>query len=456
MLLLLLGCFCASRLPAQSAPAHPDVPQPAALLSSVKVVLEPDYPAVEITANRPTVPVIRVMQKPQRLVIDLDNAWVSESKWIRVQSKQVSGMRVSQFKTNPPIVRIVLDLRKPAGATWKAEGNVLTVHLGPKTEAPEVAKKAAPVKPPAPPAPPAAQAVKPAMIAPVPGTSGAVMESASRTGGGSSVYAGADTAIVHLPRGGEVRVCPGTTISVTYSQTGQDMMLGMSTGALEVHYRLAASSNDAVVTPDFRIMLPGPGDFHYAVSADSRGNTCVRALPGNASPVVVAELMGDGIYDVKPSQHVTFHSGRLASIAATVPPDCGCPEPGAQVMRAASQEPPAPAAADPGQQPAGAIQLAANMPQAPPLPESKPSEVHVQVDAPLVFRGDQLPPVASTPKTEVGSLPAYAQRPEPMEVMIVPPAAEHPEKPAKREKSNPSERRGFMGKLKGFFSGIFH
>jgi len=159
---------------------------------------------------------------------------------------------------------------------------------------------------------------------------------------------------------------------------------------------------------------------------------------------------------VKPSQHVTFHSGRLASIAATVPPDCGCPEPGAQVMRAASQEPPAPAAADPGQQPAGAIQLAANMPQAPPLPESKPSEVHVQVDAPLVFRGDQLPPVASTPKTDVGSLPAYAQRPEPMEVMIVPPAAEHPEKPAKREKSNPSERRGFMGKLKGFFSGIFH
>lgn len=423
---------------------------PTALLRSVRVLLEPEHPAIEITASRPITPAIKVLEKPLRLVIDLDDSLVSDSKWIRVNSKQVSGMRVSQFRTNPPVVRIVLDLLKPAGYTWKTEGDVLTVKLGPKSLTP--AQK--------PPVPALAKETKPALIAPVPGTAGAVEESASHAGGGSSVYAGSDTAIVHLPRGGEVRVCPGTTISVNYSKNGQDMMLGMSTGALELHYRLT-NSNDAVVTPDFRIMLPGPGEFDYAISADSRGNTCVRTLPGNTAPAVVAELMGDGIYDVKPTQQVTFHSGRLISIASTVPPDCGCPEPGAEVMRASNQEPAAPPPAAAAPQPAAGTQLAANMPVTAPLPDAKPSDVHVQVEAPFVFRGDQAPP-ATTPPAKADNDPSpmvYAQKPEPMEVMITPdqpPAPAKDDNHQKPEKKKPAEHKGFFGKLKGIFSGMFH
>ena len=59
---------------------------------------------------------------------------------------------------------------------------------------------------------------------------------------GSSVGAGQAPALLRLTRGGEVRVCPSTSLSLSSSHNGRDLMLGMNAGAVEADYSLAASS----------------------------------------------------------------------------------------------------------------------------------------------------------------------------------------------------------------------
>ena len=265
-----------------SFPPIDEAHAPPALVRSVAMVPDPDGPAIEIVTTRPLSPDITLVENPERLVVDLNKAIVTAATTIPFRNEEITGVRVSQFQRTPPITRIVVDLKKPIGYSWDAAGNRLMIRL-----------RSSPIQIPALSAPAAATSLVPARS-----SSGTVVTS-TRGPGGSSISAGAEKAILRLPRGGEVDVCPGTTVSVTYSTSGRDLMLGMSTGTLETDYSLGAAA-DSILTPDFRILMAGPGDFHYAISADSRGNTCVRALAGNTASVIVSELMGDKIYQVKP------------------------------------------------------------------------------------------------------------------------------------------------------------
>ena len=434
-----------------------------AAIKSFRIVQEKDGPAVEILSTKPLVPSIQAISDPDRLVIDLPNARLdTQQKRISVQADQISAIRADQFQQNPPVARVVVDLLAPRASTWDATGNRLVVHLG---KNPHQASSSPFQQPTVVSLTPAPQPVVAAVRAAGPL---ALAGNDNNNDAGSAITAGPDTAVLRLSSGGEVHVCPGTTVSVTPSQNRHNLMLSMNTGALEAHFALDASS-DSVMTPDFRILLVGPGEFHYAISADSQGNTCVRALPGNTASAIVSELLGDRTYQVKATDQLMFRSGQLDRVDMAVPLECGCPPPRDAPLRATSglpmqsQAPPVNASAAPV---AEAVQAesapATSLPStgvpaaAAPLDASvAPNELHVQVEAPFVFHATGPPPA---PVEDVRALPLDSRtREAPAVAAPLPPSANDGPKPAGTEtaSSNHAPARGFFKRLGGFFAALF-
>jgi hypothetical protein len=463
-----------------SSPGTPDQARSPAYGSLTAVGVQKDKigPAVEIILTRPVTPAIQRLEGPPRLVIDLPKTRMAvKTKRLSVQQHQIADIRVDLFQSDPPVTRVVVDLLSPSSYSWEAAGNRLLVHLQPAAEnTARSPSNVAEVKPPSVIA--FSKGVQLAVVPVSPGSNGAVVEAGSRVAAGSAVTAAQDTAVLRLARGGEIRVCPGTTVSITSSKSGGDVMLGMSTGAIETHYKLAGST-DSILTPDFRILLPGPGEFDYAVSVDNRGDTCVRALIGNTAAAVVSESMGDRTYHVKATDQLMFHLGRLDQVDANVPMECGCPAPRPPVMRASGQELPvipesqapanlrlaqaddpprptptlstlsAPSSATPSSAP---VNLSVIPPQTIPWTTPSASAIHIAADAPLVYRGTDLQPA---PTLEAARLPLVspARQPKLQTVALAPPP--HAFQAEQNGSAKPPQR-GFFGKVKGFFASVFH
>ena len=462
--------------------------QPPAAVKSVKIVHDKVAgSAIEIVTSRPVPPALQTLSNPPRLVIDLPNANVAvKQKPVSANGDQFTDLRVEQFQISPPVTRVTVALAEARQYTWDGAGNRLTIRLKP----PEDPKAKATPQPPAQPDTISkfGSVAQPAVVPVASRPAGSAVIAGSRIGNGSSITASTETAVLHIARGGELHVCPGSTVSVTASKSNQDLMFGMSTGTLETHYHLGTAS-DAVLTPDFRILLSGPGDFDYAISANSHGDTCIRALLGNTAPLTVSELMGDRSYQVRPTEQVVFHEGRIDRLSNDVPFDCGCASPPPPVMRASVPEttattvaeanlppnlhlpsantathatldpmlPPLPNASRPAVAgPTGSqTGMALARPESAPLPPSKPADIHVQIEAPLVFRGGDRPKAAT--QTASNMPPPGSPRAQPRNDPAAPiPQPAPPPKPVAQEQANPKEHRGFFGKVKGFFSAVFH
>ncbi len=406
-------------------------PATSAAIMSLRIVQEKDGPAVEILSTKPLVPAIQAISDPPRLVIDLPNARLDAPKRISVQADQISALRADQFKQNPPIARVVVDLEAPRAYSWDSAGNRLVVHLGKDPHQASSSPFHAPIVA-------SLTSAPPPVVASV-RAAGPLAIAGNGSGMSSSVTAGSETAVLNLSSGGEVRVCPGTTLSATPSQNHHNVLLSMNTGALEAHLVLDASS-DSVLTPDFRILLAGPGEFDYAISADSQGNTCVRSLPGNTASAVVTELLGDRTYHVKTTDQLVFRSGHLDRVDAAVPLECGCP-PSRDIPMRANRNLPI-ESKPPNLAQTGETPRRENAPSGmgAPVASEASNELHIQITAPFVFHAGATPaPIADVREAPLDS---RAQSAFALAAPLPPPA-------------NRSSR-GFFKKIGSFFASLFH
>jgi hypothetical protein len=150
-----------------------------------------------------------------------------------------------------------------------------------------------------------------------------------------TITSGSQTTEVVLPHRGVLRVCASTTVklaadsSVPAGET-PGLMMAMDHGALELSFATSAAAGrnaDVLMTPDFRILIGGPGAAEIKVRLGQHGDTCVDNAGVNAPYVLVTSVFDGGNYRVQPGQRVMFEHGSLREVVDNEKEPCGCPPP---------------------------------------------------------------------------------------------------------------------------------
>jgi hypothetical protein len=98
---------------------------------------------VEITGSQPLIPETQAVTGPDRLVLDFANAEPGSSLHnLAVSRGEMKAVRVGLFRANPPVTRVVLDLKSPQQYQLFPSGNTVIVKLGASPQ-----KTAAPSQP---------------------------------------------------------------------------------------------------------------------------------------------------------------------------------------------------------------------------------------------------------------------------------------------------------------------
>jgi hypothetical protein len=143
------------------------------------------------------------------------------------------------------------------------------------------------------------------------------------------VTAGPETAQIVLPRRGVLRVCASTTVKLasdTSVPAGEipGLLMALDHGAVEASFA-AGRNSDTILTPDFRILIGGPGAVEVKVRLGQHGDTCVDNPGVDAPYVLVSSVLDGGAYRVQPGQRVMFQHGSLHEVIDTEKEPCGCP-----------------------------------------------------------------------------------------------------------------------------------
>lgn len=232
-----------------------------------------------------------------------------------------------------------------------------------------------------------------------------------------SITSGSRTTNVALPHRGVLRVCAATTVKLAADSSVPEgetpgLLIAMDHGAIETSFATGRNA-DILLTPDFRILIGGPGSSELKVRLGRDGDTCVdnSATPGGGSSlggnagadapyVVVTSLFENGLYRVQPGQRVMFQHGSLHEVVDQENEPCGCPPP--------------PAAAAGNEFPLAQSEGLAPLPKPAPAPKQPTSAAPANAP-PLVYatpapQPAATPPAPATPPA-VAPAPAAASAP---------------------------------------------
>ncbi len=98
-------------------------------ISGVTVSRESGKVDVHIEASGRLRPTVSVFSNPDRIVVDLANAYCYRAWRIPVNKTVVKGVDVSLYLLNPPVTRIVLNLAHPHSYRLLSSGNSLTIRV---------------------------------------------------------------------------------------------------------------------------------------------------------------------------------------------------------------------------------------------------------------------------------------------------------------------------------------
>jgi hypothetical protein len=241
-----------------------------------------------------------------------------------------------------------------------------------------------------------------------------------------AITSGTGTTEVTLPRRGVLRVCASTTVKLaTDASIPRDeipgLMMVLDHGALEASFATGRNS-DVLLTPDFRILIGGPGAADVKVRLGQHGDTCVDNAGLNAPYVLVTSVFDGGIYRVQSGQRVMFQHGSVTSVVDQEKESCGCPAP---VHPNTNEFPEA--------------QSAGLAPLAPPGPPGVAPAAPTEATDTFVHKSSE-PPAETATITATGGSPA-------------PPV--HAARKHKSPKIRDEKKPGFMSRMGHFFKRLF-
>jgi uncharacterized protein len=131
---LVVICLCLPAgigIQAQAPDASVDAPRaPQATIEHADITLNPNGLTIEISLSTPFLPQGVSLTNPDRLVFDFPGFTLrAGNRQMQVNNGPVRKFRAALFQSDPPITRIVIDLKEPVNFEVKSVGNKVVIGL---------------------------------------------------------------------------------------------------------------------------------------------------------------------------------------------------------------------------------------------------------------------------------------------------------------------------------------